>query len=243
MHANSKFLKNDKFTCRQSAVRWQIDYFWNTVDTNSFGMPKKILLILLFTFCIAEIFAQDVILTMEGREIKCQVEDTTGFFVQYTIIKKNGREKEREIHRSEIFSVTRESGTENVYYQPDPVLGEDLTEEEMRIYVTGAKDARNAYNPLWTAVGGVLFAGVISYLSQGGLILTIAPPIVYMLIQFIPYIKIKEETMSNLNYQYNDLYASGYESVARSKKVLAGLKGGVLGSIIGFVTYLIIPRQ
>ncbi|MFZ6050379.1 hypothetical protein [Halocola ammonii] len=193
--------------------------------------------------CLTGFGQQDTILTLEGNAIPCAVRDTTGFFVQYSIFKRNGKEKEREVHRSEIFSITKASGKEVVYYEPDLFLGEDLSPEEMRIYVTGARDARENYRPIWTFVGGVAFAGIVSYIGQGGFILTIAPPIAYMLVQFIPYIKIKEENMTNLSYQYNDLYAAGYESVARGRKVLSGLKGGTLGSILGFLTQLLIPLE
>jgi hypothetical protein len=197
----------------------------------------------IFSLSLSAFGQRDTILTLEGSAIPCVVNDTTGFFVNYSVFKRNGKEKKREVHRSEVFSVIKEDGSEVVYYEPDQFLGEDLSPEEMRIYVAGARDARENYRPIWTVVGGVVFAGVISYLGQGGFILTIAPPIAYMLFQFIPYIKIKEETMSNLSYQYNDLYAAGYESVARGRKVLSGLKGGTLGSILGFLTQIIIPME
>ena len=59
--------------------------------------------------------------------------------------------------------------------------------------------------------------------------------------QLIPRIKIREETISNSENKYNEIYAMGYESVARSRKVIGGLKGSAIGVTVGTIFYFLIP--
>ncbi len=117
-------------------------------------------------------------------------------------------------------------------------VGDDLTADEMRIYIAGEQDARANYKPRLTAMVGTVVVGGVAFLASGGLILTLVPPLAYAGLQFVPVMRIQEKAITNPQHRYNEIYALGYERVARSRKVLGGLKGGVAGMVIGAAALL-----
>lgn len=201
-------------------------------------MRLNFLLILSFLMA-APMMAQDTLLTMSGYEIPCNITDMEGFEVKYEITKRNGKVKNRGMHKSEIFAVI-DDGVENVLYGPDPILGDDLSVQEMRIFIAGEQDARAFFDTKPTFYVGMVLAGAAAVIANGAFIATFAVPIIYPLIQLAPVIKIKEKYISDPNHRYNEVYAAGFESVARSKKVLAGLKGAAIGALVGAVVIAII---
>lgn len=196
----------------------------------------RVFLLLAAVFLFNCLNAQDLMLTMSGHEIKCKVVSDSTLQIRYELSRKNGKQKPMSIHRSEVFSITK-NGQESVLYAPDPIIGDDMSVQELRIYIAGEKDAREKYKAVPTMLVGVALAGTGAYLSEGALMGTLAVPIIYPIAQLIPVIKIKEKNISNLNHQYNDIYASGYEGVARSKKIFAAFKGVLIGSIAGYALY------
>jgi hypothetical protein len=153
--------------------------------------------------------------------------------------RKRRKPKTMAIHKSEVFSVTFPEG-EWVLYAPDEVLGDDLSIDEMRIYIAGQQDARDLYNAFPTTLVGVVVGAGGAILASGGLIITILTPVAYGSAQFLPILRIRESTIRNPEHRFNDVYAAGYERVARSRKVLGGFKGGALGMIAGVATWFLI---
>ncbi len=176
------------------------------------------------------------LLSVEGTEITLEVEKTT-----LSGKPKKDKFKEVSIHKSEVFSITFNTG-EWVLYAPDEMLGDDLLVDQMRIYIAGEQDARDLYNPLPTVLVGVVVGAGAAILASGGLILTILPPLAYAAAQFIPIMKIEEKTIRNPAHRFNEDYAAGYERVARSRKVLGGLKGSALGMVAGVAVYYLVLR-
>ncbi|NNE55703.1 MAG: hypothetical protein HKN32_06760 [Flavobacteriales bacterium] len=197
----------------------------------------------LFCLICCSFFAQDVILTMGGRQIQCVIVDDLGIDIRYEIEKKNGKKRDLRMHRSEIFSITKSGEEELVYYTQDEVLGDWLTVDDMRIFIAGEQDARENYEVQWIVWTGAAAGAIGAYASQGGLMGTLAAPVGFTALQLLPNIRIKEETMSNIRYQYNDVYALGYERVARSKRVVAALKSSGIGMVVGVVSWLIFPIE
>ena len=190
---------------------------------------------------VLSVTAQDKILTMGGQLIECEIVDDLGIDIRYIFTKKNGKVKDKRMHRSDIFSITRAGQEEQVLYAKDEALGDWLTVEEMRIFIAGEQDAQNNYDVKWITIGGVGTGAILAYAAQGGLMVTIAGPVLYTIAQLIPVIRIEEETMSDLSNQYNEVYALGYERVARSKRVVAGLKSSAIGMLAGIVTWILVP--
>jgi hypothetical protein len=184
------------------------------------------------------------VLRMSGHTINGKLLSTEGSDLVLSVARKRQslfaknktRMKEISIHKSEIFSVTFAAG-EWVLYAPDEIVGDDLTADEMRIYIAGEQDARANYKPRLTAMVGTVVVGGVAFLASGGLILTLVPPLAYAGLQFVPVMRIQEKAITNPQHRYNEIYALGYERVARSRKVLGGLKGGVAGMVIGAAAY------
>lgn len=184
--------------------------------------------------------SQDRILLMNGQEFECNITDDTGISVFYEVEKRNGKIKKKETHKSDIFSITKQDSAEHVYYALDPFLGDDYTIQEMRIFIAGEQDARAGYSARPTAVVGFFLGAAAPLLTQGSLIGSMLAPLVYPVVMIFPTIRIKPETITNMNHQYNDLYAIGYEGVARSKKVISALGGSALGAIVGVIIYYLV---
>lgn len=189
-------------------------------------------------FVIPDLPAQVKVTRMSGAEIEGKLISSDGIDLVIQTTKKNGKQKIKNIHKSEIFSVEFPEG-EWVLYAPDDALGDEFSVDEMRIFIAGEQDAMNGYNGLPTAGVGFLLAGTAAVLANGGLILSILPPVIYTVAQLIPVIKIQGKTISNPNYKHNEIYAMGYERVARSRKLMAGLKGSVLGALGGIGIYFL----
>lgn len=190
----------------------------------------------------ANTFAQDHILKMSGHEFEGKITEMSDFAIVMEVTKKNGKIKSLSFPRSDVFSIQKEGQEEEILYAKDEFIGDELTVQEMRIYIAGEQDALAGYDPRPTQYVGMLVGIGAGVYSQGGIILPLAVPVGYTLIQTLPTIKIREETIQNPSHKFNEIYALGYESVARSKKVLGGLKGSAVGVAAGMVLYALVPR-
>lgn len=190
-------------------------------------------------FDLPQLPANATVLRMSGALIEGKLIEANGIDLVVEVPRKRRKPKTLALHKSEVFSVTFETG-EWLLYAPDVLLGDDLTADEMRIYIAGQQDARANYNALPTTLVGVLVGAGGAIFASGGLILTILPPIAYGGAQFIPVLRIREATITNPEHRFNDIYADGYERVARSRKVLGGFKGGALGMVAGVAAWFLI---
>lgn len=201
------------------------------------------LLVSTFLFITTDcIHSQDTLLLMNGQLLPCKIVADSGTVIEMEIIKRSGKIKLRDIHKSEIFSVKKGSQPEIVLYAKDEIIGDDLTEEEMRFYLAGQGDARNNYKAMHVFLIGVAACGTIAYLGGDGYMTAMVPPIAYVLVQFIGRVKVQKDSMSNPNYDQNDMYAYGYGPTARSRKMIRAMEGGFAGSALGVTLYLLLNK-
>ncbi len=206
-------------------------------------MLRFILLCFLGILSVSTIHAQDSLLLMNGRTLSCQIVADSGtvFVIQYAT--RKGKIKTNEIHKSEVFSITKKGEDEEILYAPNPMIGDIYSVDEMRFYMAGENDARNNFSTWPTFIAGFILCGGISYLGEEGLLLTLIPPLAYTAIQLIPKIKIRENTISDMSHQYNDFYADGYEPPARSRKVIRALQGAYAGAATGLALYMLVGKK
>jgi len=197
-----------------------------------------------FSF-ITEVVSQneqftDTIYFMNGDVLRCEILDDSQIDV---VFKYQPRKKLREksVHKSEIFGVIND-GEEIIYYLENGIVGDDLTEAEVKVFLAGERDARKNYNTKGVFYVGLVSNMAISALGEAGLLAVTIPVIVYPAMQYIPFIKIKEETITDITHRFNDIYAEGYEGVARGKRVMAALKSSALGTVLGVLIHVIILR-
>ncbi len=184
--------------------------------------------------------SQDKIITMSGDVIQGKVVDDTQIVIKYTIKNKRGKIKEREIHKSDVFSVTKEGEEEHVYYMMDELLGDNFSVENTRIFITGEMDGDKYNTKRIEAIGYVLGAAG-GYFSKANIIVVLATPTLYTIYQYIPYIKVKENTMTDVKYKGDKNYLRGYEITARENRLRKAFRSSVIGTVVGVVLYRFVP--
>ena len=144
--------------------------------------------------------------------------------------------------REDVFSVTYPSGEEKVYYFFDEPLGNYLNEDQMRSFVYGERDARNAITGKGWFYAGLATGTITGYALKTSVVSLAVPPI-FALSAKIPTVHIKERYIADKAYRYNEDYALGFESFARSKNTIEALKGSALGTVLGIIAYSIIDNN
>lgn len=203
-------------------------------------MRSALFFIVSFLLCAHSGVSQDKILLLNGAEMDCKIVADTGYVILFEIAKKNGKVKQRTANRGELFSYTI-NGEEKIVYEMDTLFGENFySVPEMRSFIAGQYDGRNNFKAYHIAAIGLVTCGTIAYIGGDGYFTAVGPPLVFTLCQFIGKVKIRESTMTNKNYKYNDFYADGYEPPARTKKLLTSLWSGFAGSALGVGMFFIL---
>ncbi len=199
---------------------------------------RSLLIVFLILLC-ETIAAQDTLLLMNGQLLPCRIMSDSGTVFVFEMTKKNGKIKTRELHKNDVFSVTKIGQPEFILYEQNEIMGDIYTIDEMNYLLAGQRDARNNFKAWPTFIVGFVMCGTIAFIGQDGFITTLVPPMAYMVVQLVPKIKIREKYMSNPEYKYNDIYADGFEPPARSRKMLRAMGGGFTGSATGLLTWLL----
>jgi hypothetical protein len=201
-------------------------------------MARRLLYLSFLIFCFLDTIAQDDILFMSGKTDHGIITDTTGNSVKYTYLSKKGKQREAEIEKERIFSITYKGGSEIVLYTQDTANGGDFSESEMRYFIMGEQDADKGYKSPWATVGAVA-AGLGGGLT-GSLIFVPLIPGLYAAVAGSRWIKIKRTTVSTQDALKQQAYLLGYERVARSKRIQNVLKGAGIGLVAGLATYVFV---
>ncbi len=200
---------------------------------------KYFFAIIAFLF-LTPLFAQDKILLMNGQERNCRLVSDSGFVITYEYTKRNGKVKTLTANRGEVFSYTKAGSPEVIIYEMDTLFANNIYDaSQMRAFLAGQNDARSNFKARHIAAIGFVSCTVIGFIGQDGYFTAVGPPVIYTLLQFIGKVKIREHTMTNINYKYNDIYADGYEPPARTKKLITSLWSGFLGSAVGVTLYFV----
>lgn len=150
--------------------------------------------------------------------------------------------KEGRTDREDAFAFTSVEGEETLYYFYDEPMGNLATEAEMRAYVLGERDARYAVTGKAWFYSGLALGFATGYASRTSVLAFAVPPI-FALGARIPVVRIKEESIQDIKYKYNEDYAAGYESQSRGKFTREALKGSALGTVLGLITYVIVDNN
>jgi hypothetical protein len=112
----------------------------------------------------------------------------------------------------------------------------------MRAFVIGERDARYSVTGKGWFYTGLATGAITGYFSRTSILALAVPPIFALSAQ-IPTIRIRKEYISDLSYRYNEDYAAGFESYARSKNTIEALKGSALGTILGIVAFIVVDNN
>jgi|GEM_PF-6245764 len=122
-------------------------------------MFKTLLLAFLLFLVIDSAAQQDTILFMNGQIQPCKILSSDGTDVTFEF-KKRKKLKVKNVHKSELFGIV-EKGERSIYYTMNAIVGDDLSVQEVEIFMAGQRDAKDNFNvvPVW--LGGLSF-GVLS---------------------------------------------------------------------------------
>lgn len=179
---------------------------------------------------------KDTILLLNGAVMTGTVIDTTNGVTSI----KNPKDSTKNIiiENDRIFSITNSRG-ESVMYMYDTIIGNEFTIEEMRYFILGEQDAEKGYKAKGAFWGNMLLgaAGGVT-----GSFLSLIPPFGFTALSGLPRVKVKSNTISNVDYIKHDTYIMGYERVARKKRKISSLIGGGIGLGVGIGTSIILDK-
>lgn len=223
---------------------------------------------LLFVFCLltyANVFAQaekDSILLLNGKVYRGTITGMSDGFLKFDELDKKGNTFTSQIEDYRIFSYTQK-GQESIVYQMDEFKNNFLTVEEAKNVTLGSYDARKRFKPrfvFWSSLALSYAASIFdTYLPQhviddpnylGGqtspglfkgnpTMLPLIVPGVLSVSWAFPSFRIKEKQMIQLHLVNNESYYHGFHRIAKQKRILAALKGGLIGIGSGLITYAI----
>lgn len=189
----------------------------------------------LFLLFIGALFlnssAQDTLLMMNGKSLPGKITDENAVYILIEVPKNSGKSKVFSFEKAEIFSFKKD-GKDSILYQMDPVFGEDLTQEEMRMFMYGQEDARNGHPMLYNQLGGFAI-GLGTSLALDGGALPFLTPVLYSLTMQIPIVKVKESAIMDQRNTLSPYYLEGYNASARGKKFIQGFLSTMAGVFVG----------
>ena len=154
---------------------------------------------------------------------------------------KNPKDSTKNIivENDRIFSITNASG-ESIMYVYDTLIGNEFTIDEMRYFILGEQDAEKGFKAKGAFWGNMLIgaAGGVT-----GSFLCPLPVFAFTAASGLPRVNIKHKTVTNPECLKHDTYIMGYERVARKKRKISSLIGGVIGLAVGVGTSIILEAN
>lgn len=176
--------------------------------------------------------AQDTLTFLNGKIAIGKVTDSNVLITKIDIQKKNKKTKIKSFESSEIFTVHYSGGEIDTLYEMNEEKEYLLTPLEMQYFIYGEQDARQHFHPKFTAIGGVLFGGVLGYFLHDGAFVA-AVPLVYTVASGVSTVKIKDANFRPSSIVAEPAYQEGYIKIARTKKAFRALAGSAVGTFLG----------
>ncbi len=178
--------------------------------------------------------AKDSVLLLNGDLI---IGSITEIAMDHLTIDETGKKfKKKFIEKERIFSYSNASG-EHILYVYDTTVGNDFTIPEMRYYIRGEQDAKNGFRARPAFYTGIIIG------AAGGLTGTLfypLPAFMFAALVGLPKIKIKKNSVRNLDDLNHLPYLVGYESMSRRNRKIQSLLGGAIGTVAGLGTFIIL---
>jgi hypothetical protein len=200
---------------------------------------RRLLLLSLFLplFALGQKRVGDTLYLMNGRVVVAPVLDT--LFGAATFIDPEDSTRRSHVENDRLFAIRYHTGAIFYYYEQD-TISNWFSREEMWMFMQGERDARKGFRPNGSKYG-TFTAGLI-----GGLTGTIFGPLFpmgYIACVGLPKVRIRHETVSNINFLESDAYILGYEREARGKRRKYALVAGACGLAAGYGAYFLGMRK
>lgn len=191
-----------------------------------------LLIVLLVNTCFSQ-ERKDTILLQNGDILTGKI---TEMGVDHFTIKESEKTRGYTVDNDRIFSYINVDG-EHFLYVYDTMNGNDLTVAEMRYYMKGERDGKKGFKARPAFYTNMLI-GAASGLS--GSFFFPVPPFTFAILVGIPKVKIRKNTVSNLDDLNHPPYIMGYERMARKNRKIQSLIGGGIGLAAGLGAFLVI---
>lgn len=210
-------------------------------------MRKLTIIIVLISLCsFNNVHAQvSSLLMLDGKTIQISDYklDTSDYYEgKIEFVTSKGSSKDKYI--DEVFSITDASGNETVIYKPSLELGEVLTVDQMRLYINGLNQAKNAtispmvfYGGLMAGFGSVMLPKPELQFGDNSMNvpLGIMVPVTYIGLvgANTPKAEVLQQQLPNT--PSNEHYLMGYQEGVRKKRFKNSIIGAAIGVVGGIV--------
>ncbi|MGI8893820.1 MAG: hypothetical protein ACR2GN_10245 [Bacteroidia bacterium] len=187
-----------------------------------------------FLYCLILLFipfaseAQDTLIFINGKKevgSNVKVADTQ---VHYNPVSKPHHVKKVEVYN--VFAIRHSNGNETIVYSQDTLV-DDLSLEQMRMFVRGQQDARQYFNAIpVTITSAVIGVGSGVAFQFFGLI----PPAVFATLVGASSPRMERQPVPQRELLESPEYKMGYEAKARNIKIKRALIYGIGGAIVGY---------
>lgn len=200
----------------------------------------KNLIVFIFVFIVIHSYGQDKILFINGTEDFGRVVENINDKITVEFTDKNGKTKLKKYDKEDIFSITyAKDNREDVLYRQDSLSQENyFSEDDMRAYIAGEKDAMLTYKTPLAIASSFAIGAASGYFVP--VILTPVIPAAWVILNGSRWIKIKRKDVSDKKYLKEDMYIVGYGRTARSIRVQNSLKSAGLGLAAGIAGQLLV---
>lgn len=198
-------------------------------------------LIKIFMFFILLVFsdimlAQDTLIFINGRRIPATNVKLSDSQILFNPLNKPQKLKKAEAYN--IFSIKHPNGDETLIYMQD-TLTDDLTIDQMRMFVKGQQDAMEYFNPTAVTVASIVVGAASGPLQ----IFSLAPPAVFATIVGASSPDMDRQPVPDKQLLESPEYRMGYESKARNIKIKKALIFGLSTAVASWVTFSVIERN
>ncbi|MDD5570572.1 MAG: hypothetical protein PHD97_05365 [Bacteroidales bacterium] len=186
---------------------------------------KIILFFISFAF-IQQLYSQDTILLLNGKQIYCKGAYSNETRVVYHKLSKN--EKIKDINKEKVYSITDSLGKRTIIYDKDTMNGFYLTKEQMLLFIRGEQYAAKKFHTFFPFLASLCIGGLSAYSIPDpyGVAVVALVPFAYGSINAKSY-----KSNPNAELVNNQYFIQGYQTKVRLKKTKSSLIGGVFGYI------------
>ena len=219
---------------------------------------------IIITFALLIVFnvsAQDKLLLLNGRIDKGEITEDKESIFDFKIYKNGGKEKIIPYDKSRIFSITNINGKESLLYKKDSSIGNFLSENRMRMYIYGQRDAHENFGIGRHLFGGFLlgFAATVFdtyefgpskkeiaegatpvptgfFLRDPSIFPVLFPLSIPLGVSLLPS-KIIKDDVSSIEYLNSEEYVEGFSKVKKVKRLKSSFLGSLSGMAIALISY------
>ena len=209
-----------------------------------------LILIVSFTYSVS---AQDKIQLMNGKVLRGKLKTESDDYYNFEFYKNGGKTQNMELSKYRIFSITDPQGIESILYKQDTLMGNYYSQNEMKMYIYGQRDAFKSYKgtPMFVSTFALGFASVLidtyefeegnscppGFFSRTPSIGPIIVPFALTIGAGLLKSKVRREQAADVSFLSNEYYLGGFQKVSKVKRVKNAFIGSVTGVLSGFIVY------